>query len=144
MMQSSNSRNRILVGAIALVCAGAVGCHQDSTGPAMVQTPQGLMRDLGTVMVDVDVVHHTVTMHPLDASTTLPAGLSARFFGGALEIEHAPGEQLSTDLGGGVYERNFHWNISNLLTHAIGTNSTHTYPAEPQDTMGVYLSLIHI
>ena len=58
---------------------------------------------------------------------------------GVPEIEYAPGEQLSLDLGGGVFERTFHWGFSNLLTFAIGTNSPHTYPSFPQDTMGVYM-----
>lgn len=142
MMHISSRRNRTVLGALALLCAGAVGCHEDSVAPKTVPTPQGSMNSFGTVIVDVDVRNHKITMHPLDASTTLPAGLSARFYGNGSEVEHAPGEQLSTDLGGGVFVRNFHWNISNLLPFAIGTNSTHTYPAHPQDTLGIYMYLI--
>src|SRR5450432_3079785 len=140
MMHFSGRRNRFVLGTLALVCAGVVGCHDaESTAPKMVPTPLGPMHDLGTVIVDVDFRTHKITMHPADASMTLPPGVSARFFGGPLQIEHAPGEQLSLDEGGGAFERNFHWGFSNLLTFAIGTNSPHTYPAFPQDTLGEYM-----
>ena len=139
-MHFSGRRNRFVLGALAVVCAGVVGCHDaESTAPKTIQTPNGPMLDLGTMIVDVDVRTHKVTMHPADASMTLPPGVSARFFGGPLQIEYATGEQSSLDLGGGVFERNFHWGFSNLLTFAIGTNSPHTYPAFPQDTLGVYM-----
>ena len=66
MMHFSGRRNRFVLGALALVCAGVVGCHDaESTAPKTVPTPQGPMLDLGTVIVDVDVMHHKITMPPL-------------------------------------------------------------------------------
>ena len=139
MNYTSVRSHRMILASVALLCAAVVGCHEDSVAPKTVPTPQGPMLDLGTVIVDVDVRTHKVTMHPADASMSLPPGMSARFFGGPAQIEYAPGEQASLDFGGGVFERNFHWGFTNLLTFAIGTNSPHTYPAFPQDTLGEYV-----
>lgn len=132
--------NRLVLGSLALTCAGILGCRDEqATAPRTVPTPSGTMRDLGTVIVHVDLKNHTVTTHPLSSSEKLPPGVSARFFGKSTEIEYALTEGPFTDLGSGDIQYSIHANVSNLLTFAIGTNSPHTYPSVPQDTMGIYV-----
>ena len=140
MMHIYNRRNRFALSALALMCAGAVGCHDaGSTAPEMVPTPQGPMHNLGTVIVHVDLKNHRITTEPVMGSAAAAPGVSGRFFGTPTQIEYALVEQAFTDLGAGDIEYNIHAGFSNLLTFAIGTNSPHVYPSFPQDTMGVYV-----
>ncbi len=140
-MHASGRSNRFVLAALALMCVGAVACHEDALAPKTIQTPSGPMRDLGTVIVHVDMKHHTIQVTPVSgAATKLPPGVDARFFGSKAQIEYALTEgPTNTDLGGGDIEYHIRANISNLLDFAIGTNSPHTYPAVPQDTMGIYV-----
>ncbi|MDB4911173.1 MAG: hypothetical protein JWO39_1996 [Gemmatimonadetes bacterium] len=132
--------NRLVLGSLALAGAGILGCRDEqATAPHTVPTPSGTMRDLGTVIVHVDLKNHTVTTHPLSSTEKLPPGVSARFYGTTTQIEYILTEQSFTDLGSTNIQYNIHPGISNLLTFAIGTNSPHTYPSFPQDTMGVYV-----
>ncbi|MEP7086827.1 MAG: hypothetical protein ABI884_05790 [Gemmatimonadota bacterium] len=139
MTHASVRSNRFVLAALALMCAGAVACHQDALGPKTIDTPSGPMRDLGTVIIDVDLKHHRWSARPAGGVGNLPPGVSAAFYGAPPKIEYSLTEGPFTDLGGGDIEYNIHANISNLLDWAIGTNSIHAYPAEPQDTMGVYV-----
>lgn len=139
-MYAFGRMNRLMIGSLALSCAAVVGCRDtQSTAPHTVPTPSGTMRDLGTVIVHVDLRNHTVTTHPLSSTDKLPPGVSARFFGTKTQIEYALSEQSNTDLGNTDREYNIHAGFSNLMDFAIGTNSPHTYPVFPQDTMGVYV-----
>jgi hypothetical protein len=132
--------NRLVLGSLALAGAGILGCRDEqATAPHTVPTPSGTMRDLGTVIVHVDLKNHTITTHPLSATEKLPPGVSARFFGTSTQIEYILTEQSNNSLGGTDREYNIHPGVSNLLGFAIGTNSPHTYPSFPQDTMGVYV-----
>jgi hypothetical protein len=129
-----------MLGSLAVTCAALLGCRDEqSTAPREVPTPSGTMRDLGTVLVHVDLKHHKITTEPLSSTTQLPPGVSGRFFGAVGQIEYALTEGPFNDLGGGDIEYSIHANVSNLLDWAIGTNSPHTYPAFPQDSMGVYV-----
>src|SRR5664279_855151 len=140
MKQTSVRSNRMLLAALALVCVAVVGCHDAETAPKMIPTPSGPMKDLGTVIVHVDLIHHKVDVQPANSSSVkLPPGVSARFFGTAAQIEYALVEQNNTPLGGTDIEYNIHADFSNLLPFAIGTNSPYTSPTYPQDTMGVYV-----
>lgn len=136
----SGHSNRFVLASLALLLAGVAGCHDaESTAPKTVPTPSGPMRDLGTVLVHVDMKHHRITTEPLSSNVATAPGVSARFFGTPTQIEYALAEQNFTDLGSGNIEYNIHAGFANLLTFAIGTNSPHTYPSFPQDTMGVYV-----
>jgi hypothetical protein len=98
------------------------------------------MRDLGTVIVHVHLKTHTIDVEPAGSSMAkLPPGVSARFFGNSTQIEYILTEQSSLALGNTDIEYNIHAGVSNLLDFAIGTNSPHTLPNFPQDTMGVYV-----
>jgi hypothetical protein len=97
------------------------------------------MRDLGTVIVHVDLKNHRITTEPLSNSTQLPPGVSARFFGTTAQIEYILTEVSNTDLGATNRQYNIHPGVINLLTFAIGTNSPHATSIFPQDTMGVYV-----
>jgi hypothetical protein len=126
--------------ATAIMSAGVLACHDDAVSPKTVNTPQGPMRDLGTVMVTVDVKNHKITTQPVNGSmASLPRGVSARYYGLVSEIQYLIHEQPSLNQGGGVMEYNLHTGVSNLLDFAIGTNSPFTYPSYPQDTMGIYV-----
>ncbi|MBA2685320.1 MAG: hypothetical protein H0U66_12605 [Gemmatimonadaceae bacterium] len=144
MTHASGRSNRFVLAALALMCVGAVACHDaESTAPKTVPTPQGPMLSVGTVMVHVDMKHHRITTSPISGSPMLAPGVSGRFFGApTTEIEYALSEQPFTDLGATDIEYNIHAGFSNLLDFAIGTNSPHTYPSFPQDTMGVYMYFI--
>ncbi|MEO9116233.1 MAG: hypothetical protein ABI311_08730 [Gemmatimonadaceae bacterium] len=141
MMHASGRSNRFVLAALALMCVGAVACHEDAVAPKVIQTPSGPMRDLGTVIVHVDMKNHRIEVTPVSATTNnLPPGVEARFFGSTSQIEYALTEgPTNTPLGGTDIEYHIRANISNLLDSAIGTNSPHTYPAVPQDTMGIYV-----
>jgi hypothetical protein len=140
-MHAFSRLNRLMLGSLALMSAAMIGCRDEqSTAPRTVPTPSGPMRDMGTVIVHVDLKNHTITTEPLTTSTTkLPPGVSARFFGTETQIGYILTEGDFHDFGDGDIEYNLHANFSNLQNFAIGTNSPHTYPAEPQDTMGVYV-----
>ncbi len=99
------------------------------------------MADLGTYIVHVDVLRRTVTVEPKEPDANTPAGVSARFYGRASDIEHAFTFVVPTDMGGGETMYHLPDRIGNLLTTAIGTNSPHVAPAYPEDTMGVYVYL---
>jgi hypothetical protein len=122
-----------------------MGCHdQESTSPKIIQTPSGPMLDLGTVIVDVDMKTGTAKVHPLSSATSLPPGVSARFFGKPnTEIEYHFSGQPQGFPAPGVVEYNLHGGFANLLPFAIGTNSPHSYPSLPQDTMGVYVYYVY-
>ena len=99
------------------------------------------MADLGSYIVHVDVEHRTVSVRQKEPDANTPAGVSARFYGKAGDIEHqltfvAPTAINATEAMFHLQER-----IGNTLTTAIGTNSPHTAPSFPQDTMGVYIYL---
>src|SRR5256885_13538156 len=94
--------NRFMLGSLAVTCAALLGCRgEQSTAPHMVPTPSGMMHDLGTVIVDVDLVHHTIKTHPVTSAQRLPPGVSARFFGTKTQIEYALSEGPFNDFGGG-------------------------------------------
>ena len=129
-MSAFGRLNRLMLGSLAVACVAALGCRDESTGPRMVPTPSGPMRDLGTMIVHVDLKHHRITTEPMSSSTQLPPGVSARFFGNSAEIEYAPHEGRRTSLRWyAMFNTAFHAGFSNLLTFAIGTNSPHAYPA---------------
>lgn len=130
-------------GAAALVLAltGLGACHDDVVAPATVPTPSGPMADLGTYIVHVDVEHRTVSVETREPDAHTPAGVNARFYGRADQIEHSFTFVPPTDVGGGVAEFHLPDRIGNLLSTPIGTNSVHTAPIYPQDTMGVYIYL---
>src|SRR5665647_62662 len=143
--------HRLVLGLVT--CAALGACTQDSTSPANHQIPIEQLHNLGTVIVDVDVQSGTVKMHPMGASMGAPPGVSGRYFGSTAQIEYLfsgrPQGYASTD----SVEFNLRGGFSNLMEIAIGTNSPHTWPFFPQDTIGVYvyytflpydLSLIHI
>lgn len=125
----------------SLACAAIGACTEDSTSPANHPIPIEQLHNLGTVIVDVDVQSGTVKTHPLGVSTEAPPGVSGRFFGTAAQIEYLfsgqPQGHASTD----SVVFNLHGGFSNLMPvgFAIGTNSAHTYPFFPQDTIGVYV-----
>jgi hypothetical protein len=131
---------RVVLASLALIGVGVVGCHDADTAPKTIDTPSGPMRDLGTVIVHVNLKNHTIDVQPAGSSQAkLPPGVSARFFGTQAQIEYILTELSNTPLTGGDIQYNIHPGVSNLLTFAIGTNSPHVYPAHPQDTMGVYV-----
>ena len=72
MMHASGGSNRFVLAALALalVCVGAVACHEDSTAPAMVNTPSGPMHNLGTTIFDVDVASGRVVARPVSGDET--------------------------------------------------------------------------
>ena len=145
MMHASGRLNRFVLASLTLMWAGAIGCRgAESTAPQTVPTPSGPMLNLGTVIVDVDMKRGLVTTHPLSGSVATAPGVSARFFGTTQQIEYAFSGQPQGSPAPGVVEFNLHGGISNLLTFAIGTNSPHTYPAFPQDTMGVYVYYVFL
>jgi len=123
----------------SLACAALGACTEDSTSPANHPIPIEQLHNLGTVIVDVDVQSGTVKTHPMGVSTEAPQGVSGRFFGTAAQIEYlfsgVPQSFASTD----SVVFNLHGGFSNLMDIAIGTNSAHTYPFFPQDTIGVYV-----
>jgi hypothetical protein len=138
-MHASRSLNRLGLVLLAIGCAGVVACHEDAVAPRTVDTPQGPMLNLGTVIFDVDVKSGKVTAHAVAGSSGVPAGVSAKVFGAIPQIEYSffgEPQGLATP---GVVEFNLHGNISNLLDFAIGTNSFHPFNSPyPQDTMGIY------
>jgi len=127
-----------------LACAAIGACHEEATSPRNHPIPIDQMHNLGTAIVDVDMVHGTVKVHPVGASITAPSGVSGRFFGGDHEIEYHFSGRDQGFPEAGVVEFNLHGGFSNLLDFAIGTNSPHTYPAFPQDTMGVYVYYVFL
>lgn len=130
---------RFVLGLVA--CAAIGACSEDTTSPANHQIPIEQLHNLGTVIVDVDIRSGTATTHPLGTTVEAPPGVSAKFFGTATQIEYTfagvPQGFASTD----SVVFNLRGGFSNLLPAdvAIGTNSAHTYPFFPQDTIGVYV-----
>ena len=111
----------------------------------MVQTPQGLMHNLGTTIFDVDVKTGRITARPVTGSAAAVPGVNARFFGKPVtEIEYHFSGVPQGNPGGPVVTFNLHGNISNLLPFAIGTNSPSISPNYPQDTMGIYAYYVYL
>lgn len=142
-MHASGRSNRFVLAALALMCVGAVACHEDAVAPRTIQTPSGPMKDLGITIFDVDLKRGTVTPRRSGGSGALPPGVSARFFGKpTIEIEYLfSGQDQGTP--GPSAEYNLHLNISNLLAFPIGTHYPYTYPFFPQDTMGIYAYYVY-
>ena len=136
-MHGSGRLYRFVLGLLACVSVGA--CTEDTTSPAKQTIPIEQLHNLGTVIVDVDVQSGTVKIHPLGVSTEAPSGVNGRFFGTAVQIEYLfsgrDQGQASTD----SVQFNLLGGFSNLMDFAIGTNSIHTWPDFPQDTIGVYV-----
>jgi hypothetical protein len=139
MMHVSGRWNRFVLATAALACVGAFGCRDAETSPKIIQTPSGPMRDLGTVIVDVDVKRGIVTVHPVSGSVDLPPGVDAKYFGNDHEIQYRFSGVPQGTYPNGDVDFNLHANFDNLLNFQIGTNSPYTYPNFPQDTMGVYV-----
>ncbi|MEO6416431.1 MAG: hypothetical protein ABIP73_10375 [Gemmatimonadaceae bacterium] len=128
---------RFVLGLVACVAIGA--CTEDSTSPANHQIPIEQLHNLGTVIVDVDVQSGTVKMHPMGASMEAPPGVSGRFFGSIAQIQYLFSGQPQGFASTDSVEFNLRGGVSNLMDFAIGTNSSHTWPFFPQDTIGVYV-----
>ena len=131
---------RFVPALLALACAMAAGCHEDSMAPRTIATPQGPMADMGTVIVDVNLKTRTVTTHPMvSGSLSAPAGVSAAMYGASSLITHhflldgdAPSAGNTFILRDRI-ENNLAWRIGTHVAGAIGVY--------PQDTMGVYVFL---
>jgi len=137
----SGPSKRVVLATLAAVCIGVAGCRDsESTAPKTVPTPSGPMLDLGTAIVHVNLKTGVIDVQPAGSSAAkLPPGVSARFFGTSAQIEYILTETPNIPLGGTDREFNISAGVINLLNFAIGTNSPHTYPTFPQDTMGVYV-----
>lgn len=133
--------SRFVLASLALMCAGAVGCSEDAVAPRAPVPPIDHMANLGTYIVHVDVAHQTVDVHPVGQNMDTPPGVDARFYGLSTEIQHVFTFFSTTPIGTDGAEYHLREHINNLKTFAIGTNSPHTAPAFPQDTMGVYVYL---
>jgi len=127
-----------MLGSLALVMGGLAGC-QESVAPPHVPPPPDQMANLGTYIVHVDLRNRTVDVSSASQSPNAPAGVNARFYGLATEIEHVFAVSAATPIGIDGAEYHLQLHINNLEPFAIGTNSPHTAPAFPQDTMGVYV-----
>jgi hypothetical protein len=141
MTHAAIRSRRYGVAALLLALTGLAACHDDLVSPTNHPTPSGPMADLGTYIVHVDAVHRTVYVEAKEPDARTPAGVNARFYGKAGDIEHqltfvAPTPINATDAMYHLQER-----IGNTLAFAIGTNSPHVAPAYPADTMGVYIYL---
>ncbi len=139
-------RSRLLaLGIIAIVSAGLGACHDDSlVAPHTPVPPVDQMANLGSYIVHVDRIRGTVEVTPVgDVTPTMPKGVSARFYGKQGDIEHVFhfDSSVETPVGSGVAEWFLTEHINNSLGWAIGTNSPHTAPVFPQDTMGIYVYL---
>ena len=133
-MCRSTFRNRLL--SSSAVCILLAACHDAATSPQHEPVPQ--LRNLGTVIVDVDIRRGVVTVHPLGADPSVASGVSAHFYGTTSQILHSLTSLTATPIADGT-EYQLQDRLTNLLGFAIGTNSPHTAPAFPQDTMGVFV-----
>jgi hypothetical protein len=130
---------RRAVGWLALAFASLAGCQDNGVAPHRVPPPPDQMANLGTYIVHVDLRNRTVDVRSASQSPNAPAGVSARFYGLTTEIEHVFAVSAPTPIGISGAEYHLRLHINNLEPFAIGTNSPHTAPAFPQDTMGVYV-----
>lgn len=134
---------RFALASLALVCAGAVGCH-DASAPHQPMPPVDQMANLGTVIVEVDMVHGTVQTHPLGQSVTPPKGVSAEFYGlpGQINYTFGPGPVSPVTLApSGDKLFILRARIENKLTFSVGTHVAHASAAFPADTMGLFVYL---
>jgi hypothetical protein len=138
MMLDHDRHTRRVLASLVLALAAVAGC-QDSVAPHRVPPPPDQMASLGTYIVHVDLRNRTVDVKPASQSPNAPPGVSARFYGLATEIEHVFAVSAPTPIGANGAEYHLRLHINNLEPFAIGTNSPHTAPAFPQDTMGVYV-----
>jgi len=127
-----------------LACAAIGACHEEATSPRNHPIPIDQMHNLGTVIVDVDVKSGKTTQHALASSVEPPPGVSARFFGSALQIEYLFSGQPQGFASTDSVVFNLHGGVSNLMDFAIGTPSPHTWPAFPQDTIGIYVYYVFL
>jgi hypothetical protein len=134
-MYRSTFLNRLLSSLAA--CISLAACRDAATSPQHEPVPQ--FRNLGTVIVDVDLERGVVTVHPLDANPSVARGVSAHFYGTTSQILHSLTSLTKTPIGADGAEYHLQDRLTNLLGFAIGTNSPHTAPAFPQDTMGVFV-----
>jgi hypothetical protein len=141
MTHAAVRSRRLCAAALVLALTGLAACHDDSVSAPYIQTPSGPMADLGTYIVHVDAQRRTVSVEAKQPDGKVPAGVSARFYGKAGQIEHQFTFVPPTDMGGGEAMYHLQERIGNTLGFAIGTNSPHVAPAYPQDTMGVYIYL---
>ena len=141
MTHAAVRSRRFCAAALVLALTGLGACHDDVVSAPNHHTPSGPMADLGTYIVHVDAVRRTVSVEAHDPDGNVPAGVSARFYGRSTEIEHAFTFVAPTPIN--ANEAMFHLpdRIGNLLPTPIGTNSPHTAPTYPEDTMGVYVYL---
>jgi len=141
MIHAHDRRRTRVLGALGLVFAAVVGCQNELAAPHAPGPPVDQMANLGTYIVHVDLKNRTVEVKPASQSPTAPAGVSGRFYGLATEIEHVFAVSAPTPIGTTGAEYHLKLHINNLEPFAIGTNSPHTAPLFPQDTMGVYVYL---
>jgi hypothetical protein len=141
MTHATNRIRKLALGSIALLAAGLGACHEDTVAPRTIPTPSGPMGDLGTYIVHVDVKHQTVDVHPAGQMVQTPSGVDAQIYGAVGQIRHVFFLHSATPIGGTGAEYHLSEDLKNLLPFAIGTNSPHTFPTFPQDTMGVYVFL---
>jgi hypothetical protein len=141
MTHAAVRSRRFCAAALVLALTGLAACHDDLVSAPDRPTPSGPMADLGTYIVHVDAEHRTVSVQAQEPDGNVPAGVSARFYGRSTQIEHSFTFVAPTDMGNGEAMYHLPDRIGNLLANAIGTNSPHTAPAYPEDTMGVYVYL---
>lgn len=143
MTHAPGGLSRIVLASLALMCAGAMGCHDESVAPRAPTPPIDQMANLGTYIVDVDVRANTVTVHPMGQSMSTPSGVTAMFYGTPSQINHVftapPGVSNPVPIAGGEHLYILRERIENGLNFAVGTPIAHTAPAFPEDTMGVFV-----